>query len=496
MGRDADRRLYRFEPLDESGIFLGLGVIQCALLGGGLVGAAVLLTRGVAAPLAALPAALGAGATFGRVGGRAAWEWVPLTFSWGWMRVGRGPRWMARLPLVSREPADAPLPPCLAGLSILEIPWRGRLHVGAVRDTAAQTLTALVPVTGPQFVLASRADQERLVSGWGDVLNHYALERGVVTHLAWSDLARPSGMAEHHAWLAAHAHGDLDPDAMESYAELLSSASACATAHEVLVSITVARDRLARRRASATGDPETALARALATSVDALVRGLSAAGLAPSDPLSVAALRRVLRTRIEPAAAAPRIVGGRLVERLGLVTSASCGPLTVDTAWGHVAVDGAFHRTYWVASWPRLAVPPSWLEPFLSAAGVTRTMTVVLRPVGAHQSRRRIERDLVKLESDAAAKEEKGRRVDARHRRATRALVEREEELVAGYAEMAYVGLVTVSAVSEDELDEHAEIVEQLAREAGMDLRRLDGRQDLAWAATLPLGLAPRTLLA
>jgi hypothetical protein len=28
-----------------------------------------------------------------------------------------------------------------------------------------------------------------------------------------------------------------------------------------------------------------------------------------------------------------------------------------------------------------------------------------------------------------------------------------------------------------------------------MELRCLDGRQDLAWAAALPLGLAPRSLL-
>jgi hypothetical protein len=123
-------------------------------------------------------------------------------------------------------------------------------------------------------------------------------------------------------------------------------------------------------------------------------------------------------------------------------------------------------------------------------------MTVVLVPVSTHQSRRRIERDLVKLASDAATKEDKGRRVDARHRRATQALLDREEELVAGYPEMGYAGLVSVAARSQEELDEQSEIVEQLARETGMDLRVLDARQDLAWAASLSLGLAPSTLLA
>jgi hypothetical protein len=178
------------------------------------------------------------------------------------------------------------------------------------------------------------------------------------------------------------------------------------------------------------------------------------------------------------------------------VRSSTPGPLAVESQWRDVRVDGAYHRTWWIGTWPRLAVPPAWLEPFLSGGGVTRSMTVYFQPVPTHQSRRRIERDLVKLESDAITKEDKGRRVDARHQRATQALLDREEELVAGYPEMGYAGLVTVSARTRDELDEHAEIVEQLARETGMDLRVLDGRQDIAWAAALPLGLAPSTLLA
>lgn len=202
----------------------------------------------------------------------------------------------------------------------------------------------------------------------------------------------------------------------------------------------------------------------------------------------------MLRVRVDPHAAKPKIVCGRLVERLGLVTAENAGPTALEVGWRHVRVDGAFHRGYHVACWPRLPVSPDWLEPFLAGCGVTRTMTVVFCPVSAYQSRRTIERDLVKLESDAATKEDKGRRVDARHQRATQALLDREQELVTGYAEMGYAALVSICASSRDELDEHGDIVEQLAREAGMELRCLDGRQDLAWAAALPLGLAPKTL--
>lgn len=495
MAPRSERRLYRLEPLDASGVFLGLGVVQSVLLGLGLVTAVVAVSAGFPLPVAAAPVLGAVAASFARVGGRPVWELGLDVASWLWARAGRGPSWFARLPLAGPWPPEAPLPPCLEGLSVLEVPGRAGHGVAAVRDATRHTLTAAVPVRGPQFALAPADEQERLLAGFGDVLNQFAMERSPVTHVAWVDAARPSGMAQHLVWVEGHERGRVPLEAAASYDELVGEATGAASTHEVLVTLTVSRQRLGRRRARV-GDPEEALARALCSSLDALGRSLRSAGLDAGDPLDPGALARALRARIDPGAAQPRLVEGRLVERLGLVTPASAGPLALETTWGHVRVDGAFHRTFWVASWPRLAVPPSWLEPFLSAQGVTRTMAVVFAPVPAHQSRRRIERDLVKLDSDAATKEEKGRRVDARHRRTTKALLEREEEIVSGFAEVAYTGLVTVTAPSEEQLERDSEVTEQLAREAGLELRALVGRQDLGFAATLPLGLAPKSLLA
>lgn len=494
MAAEREDRVYRFDPLDTSGVFLGLGLIQCGLVGGGLVVSVSAITQGLPLPVAALPLLLGAAASFARVGGYAAWEWLPVLAAWVWMRAGRGRRWLAPLPLLPDNAGrPTPLPPCLGGMTIIAVPWRGRQQLGAVKDAEQGTLTAAVRVAGPQFIVQSRQDQERLLAGWGDILNQFAVERGPVTHLAWSDLAAPSGLHEHRTWLAGVEGGVVHPEAAASYDELLAGATATATAHDVIVTMTVSADRLRQRRTEE-GDRDAQVARVLSSSVEALLRGARSAGLTAGDPLSAAELQRALRTRLDPVAARPTVIGGRLVERLGLVTAANAGPMALETSWRHVRVDAAFHRTYRVTSWPRLPAGPAWLEPFLAGAGVTRTMTVVFCPVSAHQSRRRIERDLVKLESDAATKEDKGRRVDARHRRATQSLLDREAELVAGFAEMGYAALVTVCARSEEELEDHAEITEQLAREAGMELRCLEARQDLAWAAALPLGLAPKNL--
>lgn len=488
-------RVYRFDPPDSSGAFLGLGLVQCSLIGGGLIITVALLTGGAPLPVAAVPAAGGVSASFLRVRGRVMWEWLPLLAGWVVMRLGRGRRWFAPLLLSPSDPGrSTPLPPCLSGLSVIDVPWRGRQSFGAVFDRERGTLTALLRVAGPPFVVEARADQERLLTGWGDVLSQFAAERTAVTHITWSDLVAPSGLGGHRAWLASVEPDGPHGDARASYRDLMARAAGSAAAHDTVVTITVARDRVTNRRRTAAGRDDRA-ASALASAIDALLRGARTAGLTAGDPLSVHELHRLLRTRVDPIGTRPAVVAGRLVERLGLVSAQDAGPVVLETEWRHIRVDAVFHRTYEVVSWPRLPVGPAWLEPFLASGGVTRAMTVLFSPVSAYQSRRKIDRDLVKLESDAATREDKGRRVDAGHRRATQALLDREQELVAGFAEMRYAALVSVCASNEGELDEHCDVVEQLAREAGMELRSLDGRQDLAWAAALPLGLAPKHLL-
>ena len=488
MGDEHAGRTHRLEPLDTSGVFLGLTVVQSALVGGGITLAVVMVTARLPVLVAGVPVVAATAVTFGRVGGHAAWEWLPLGASWLSAGLTRGRRWAAPLPLwPTDQDKPAPLPPCLAGLAVIEVPWRQDHTLGAIHDRQRQTLTAMVPVRGGEFVLQPAGEQDRLVAGWGDVLGQLTTGRAAVAHVSWSELVRPSGIEGHRSWLA-----DLDnhrPD--PGYAELIDLATDRAVSHDTVVSVTVAREKLGRQPASR-HDRDDPLGQALVAATDALVRGCRSAGLTPDRPLDAAGVHRLVRSRADPLA---RAQSGRLAERLGLLSAAS-GPLALEAAWDHLRIDGTWHRTYWVAGWPRLAVPSAWMEPFLSAEDVARTMTVVFVPVSQYQSRRRIQRDLVKLESDAVAKEEKGRRVDARHHRATQALLDREQELVAGYVEMAYVGLITVSAATSVDLDTDTAIIEQLAREASIDLRSLDGRHDLAWAASLPFGLAPRSLLA
>ena len=63
MRAERIERTYKLEPLDTSGVFLGLGVVQCGLLGAGIVLGVGALTIGAPLPVAAVPVVVSAAVT-------------------------------------------------------------------------------------------------------------------------------------------------------------------------------------------------------------------------------------------------------------------------------------------------------------------------------------------------------------------------------------------------------------------------------------------------
>jgi hypothetical protein len=485
--------MYRFDTLDRTGVFLGLGVLQLALLGVAAIGGTVAVSTGLPLPVAVAPVVAAVAVALGRVKGERIIDWVPVCAGWI-LSARRGRRWHAPLHLLTgteatRQPA---LPACLAGLVLIEAPssW-GRLSGACViHDTSAHSMSALVRVQAHGFALASRDDQVRLLAGWGDVLAAFATERGAVARLSWSDFASATGMGDHLRWVAER---EPPPSlANDAYQDLLGTFGSSAAGHDVVVTITVAADRLARGPRGT--HPDERLLSALHKATESLTRALRSAALLAGDPLTTREVATLMRTRLDPCRERRRNAGvarrgGPLAERLGLIEPVNAGPLALETAWSCVRVDGAWHRAYWIAEWPRLQQHPDWMEPVLAFAGSgSRSVTVIFEPVAPSASRRRIDRESIKLETDAAAREQKGRRVDGGHRRLQQAVAEREAELVAGYAEVAYAGIITVTADEQAQLDVACDETEQVAREHGLDIRPLDGRHDVAFAG-LPLGI-------
>jgi hypothetical protein len=484
-------RTYVLSPRDRTGVLLGLSGLQTGLLGAAVVVFA--LAAAVAGVLVAVPLSgiVAVGAV--RVGGRSIVEELPLQLRRAVAIVRPPSPWLAVLPINAGEGAQ---PPAIAGQVILSVdPQRrgfpGRLGpIAVVHDQAGRRLAVTVRAEGQRFALLDRADQDRQAQLWGDALAPFASSACPVVAVRWIEWVAPAGMEDQHGWLAEQA---VDADA-GGYRALVFEAAPVVAGHEVLITLVVADRTVAGRRGRSGLEPAVD---ALLSEVRLFGQRLEAAGIAVHGPLTPAEVRAAVRVRLDPSCRSALDRRARtLGERAGLSAGAE-NPLAASSSWQHWTVDGTLHRAFYVAEWPRLPVAADWLQGLVLHAGIVRTIGVTYEPVPPAASRRRVERQVTKLTTDAEQRTRTGFRVDGQHQRASQAVLDREQELVAGYAEFAYVGLVDVSARDEAELDRAAEELVQVAAAVGVDLRPLHGRHDLAVAALLPLArtVAPTGLL-
>lgn len=550
-------RAYRFNPPDRTGVLLGLGGPQALAMGASLLIGVFARSSGAPAPLIALPLGLGMVAGLARIDGRPLLEVAPPALSWVATLVGGQRRWLAPLHLLragSDIDASPALPPALDGQVVLVVDpaehgqtdWaqsvavvhdRGRRHslvsaivsvamslgaaaivlrmgsgspalaagVGVIgvllslvllhgggKDTYAATFRA----SGGPFGLAGRAEQERLLDLWGSALAAFCRERGPVVAIRWSQFATPAGLDQHLAQLPDFGGQDGDDPAVASYRSLLESAGPLATRREVLVTVMVSAGRV-QGGSRHGGDQATTAIEVLLEELRLFSDRLEAAGLLVSSPLSPPELAQALRVRLDPTVAATLDRRGRSLGQLaGLAGLANAGPLATEADWSRWRVDASMHRSFLVVDWPRLDAPAAWMADLLLWGEATRTITVIYEPVAPRQSQRSIRRESAKLDADAEHRNRGGFRVPAAVHRAAEAVAEREAELVDGYGEFDYVGLVTVTAPGAESMERACAELIQVAAGVGLELRALHGRHDAAAGACLPLarGIAGRGL--
>jgi hypothetical protein len=156
--------------------------------------------------------------------------------------------------------------------------------------------------------------------------------------------------------------------------------------------------------------------------------------------------------------------------------------------WGRVQTDATWHATYWIAEWPRTDVAADFLGPLLLVSDMRRSVSVVMEPVGPLRAARKIEQARTADIADSELRRRGGFLATARRRREEEVLVEREGELADGHASFRFSGYVTVTAPDPDELELACGRMEQMAGQAGLELRRCYGDQALAFTCTLPFG--------
>ncbi|WP_404434241.1 PrgI family protein [Microbacterium lacus] len=468
----------QFSRLTRRGILLGLSLPQLIALSIGLFTMVVSLytsgATGVAwtSPLWATAAAI----AMIPVGGRKAVEWLPIVTRWVW-RASTGQLQFRRRILRPRPVGTVALPGDSASLREWHDPESGAVMV---HDAYAQTLTAVIAVSHPAFVLLDPAEQQRRVSGWGRALAG-TCRSGRIARVQVSERTLPDSGIGLSEWWAVKGVDDGSWAALV-YRDLIERAGPASERHSTTISISLDL-KAAARPIRASGRGMRGAATILRQEMTALTASLRAADLTVTGWLSADELALILRTAYDPAVTADlerQTITGRSLT--------AAGPVAVSETWEKIRTDSAFHAVLWISDWPRSQVFPGFLSPLVLSTGILRTISLHYIPVRNDQAARDIRRKKTELLSDAHQRSRIGQIEDAGATDEYGDVLQQERDLTSGHGALRATGLISVSAASPDELDAAIATIEQSALQASCEVRRLVGQQAQAFtAAALPL---------
>lgn len=465
----------KFSRLTKRGILLGLSgpqLVMASLAAATLILGLYLGTVIMTFPLILVFVVLG----FVGVGGRKIVEWGPIGARWLWRSTG-GQLLYRRRVVKPRPEGTLALPGDGARLRQWVDPETGAVMV---HDPHAATLTAIIGVSHPAFVLLDPAEQERRVVSWGRVLAT-ACRSGRLASLQVMERTLPDsgkGLAD---WWDQHGNR-TETWASTTYGELVDRAGPAGERHASTVSISL-DIKTAGRAIRAAGGGNRGAAAVLRQEMATMLAALRSADLSPADWLTPGDLALILRSAYDPA------VAGAL-ERHGAVGRdlATAGPVAVTESWGSLRSDSSHHCVLWISEWPRSLVFPGFLAPLLLSSGIRRTFTLLYTPMRTDRAARDIRKKKTEYISDAAQRQKIGQIEDAQQTAEYQDVLQQEADLTAGHGVLRATGFVAVSASDPEELERVVAAIEQAAIQASCETRRLWGQQAQAFAASaLPL---------
>lgn len=481
---------------EDRTLVMGLRPGQAAVLTAGLVLAVGLVRVGSGSATsfgaAVVIVAAAAGLTLWPIAGHTLDEWAPIATAWLVGRLTGRRHWSSPTPLFGHDATGAAAqepPPTLAGARIVSVPMSndGGEPVGVVHDQRAGTYTAVLSVRGRSFQLADSPDRRRRLAAWGGVLAGLARASSPIDRLQWVERTVPEDADAMGRYLREARTVPRDHPTLASYLELVDQAGPAAPAHEALLAVTV-NERRARRAVRQAGGGSDGASRVLLRELRSLQRLLHAADLTVDGVPTPRLLAGALRTAFDPGARAGLARRATAASDEGGTDTPNAWPLATETHWSSYRTADAWHATYWVAQWPRSPVGADFLAPLLLGTTVSRTVALTMEPVSPQRAHREVEQAVLKGQADEELRSRAGFAATARRRRVQETAARREQELADGHADYRLAGYVTVTAGSPDELEAACGEVEQAAQQSFLELRRLHGRQDVAFTWTLPLG--------
>lgn len=183
----------------------------------------------------------------------------------------------------------------------------------------------------------------------------------------------------------------------------------------------------------------------------------------------------------------------------GGVDPIAIGPMYLEEPRGKngiVYTDSGVHTTMWIHEWPRSNTAVGFVEPIVFARtpgtgeAITHIFSIVMTPVSVKKAMRRIEDDKKVWRGNERLRAKRGVDGSAADAADWEALERQEEEIVAGHGEFRYGAYLTVTATSEEALDQSIAGMRNALARAGMEPQILYCQQaEALMVNVLPIGL-------
>ncbi|MBW1597280.1 SCO6880 family protein [Streptomyces sp. JJ38] len=474
----------KFPHRSRRGILLGLTLPQLVLVSSALALLLVtVVSTGLLGAIALTPLWAAVTALVAvRRHGRSLIDWAPIVTRYAHRRRTGQTLWLARPITRPRQDGVLHLPGSAASLKVVT-PGDSTNGAAAVHDPHQQTLTAIARVSSRAFVLLDPITQNANVNGWGRALAGIARTGHVATVQVLERTVPDSGDTLARHW-AQHGRPET-PVAGQVYSELVAAAGPAAAPHETYIAISLDL-KAARRLISQAGGGLPGAFTVMQQTTASVAQAARNAGLMITGWLSAQEIAAVIRTAYDPAA----LSALQHWSETGRAEAdpAAAGPVVQVEEYDRVATDSARHATYWVENWPRTESNAGFLHGLMFTAGVRRSLSLIYVPQKLESALRDVQRKKAQIIADASERARRGQ-VDNEEDSVEYADVkQRERQLIAGHADVALTGLVTVTAETDALLDSACAQIETAAVTAGVDLRRLNYQQPDAFSvAALPL---------
>lgn len=532
-------RGYVFGPLEKRGTLAGLRTGQLVMVGSSFIVALILLDSvpsGIGLPSALISIASMVGLAFLSPGGRGVDEWIPVFTHWFISLLKGENKWFSTLPLLGDPNTDgqrvnldgpnqrdkkplksknkspknkkgkneqdkqepqapkgpsrkqlAAMPPPLRNLVILEVPvGDGKTTVGVIKDAKHGLYTAVLAVRGDAFALLEGNEKERRLQSWADVLGGLARPGSFVHRVQWIERAVPDDGDALNRYLAEARVQPMNAPTVRSYIDLMEEFGPISQQHETFVAIQISAVKSGRIVKKAGGGDKGAcivLIRELRQLADTLV----SADINVDGALSPRLLSLTFRNAVDPHNRRALVKKGRQDPERAGVAPANAWPVATEVKWDYYRTEDVFHTTYWISEWPRIEVGPDFIAPLMIRTQRIRTVSLVMQPIEPGKAQREVESAHTAYLSDNELRNRAGYVTSERRRRELEGVLRREQELADGFSEYRFAGYITVTASTLEEMDEACNEIEQIATQSRLELRKLYGEQDAAFACTLPL---------